>query len=787
MVSTLTTKLLRNLWQLKGQSLAIMLVLATGVAMYVMSFAMVDTLRLTQHTVYQQQHFADLFADLKRAPEQLAQRLQEIPGVATLETRVRAPVNLRLENFREPVTGQVLSIPDGRQPLLNQLYLRQGQLPEPWRSDQVLIGEAFAEAHGLTVGDPLTVIIQGRLQRLTITGIALSPEFIYQIRPGDLFPDFARYGLLWMNRSAVEAAFGMTGAFNSLTVTLAPGYPSESVIAALDEVLAPWGSLGAHDRDDLVSHRFLEEELAQLEAMARFLPVVFLGVAAFLLNMVAARLIRTQREQIAVLKAFGYDNLTVAGHYLSLILVIVFLGALLGVISGLWLTDALASMYQQFFRFPFLTFELRPMVPITAILIAGGAAVIGTLAAVRAAFRLPPAEAMRPEPPPVYRRTLLERLGLHWFSQPTRMILRNLERQPVKALLSVTGLAFAVAMMMLTGFQRASIDHMMSVQFQLASTQDATVTFNDAVPERAIRELAALPDVLYAEGFRTVAATLRHGHREYRTALQGYEPDSRLSSILDTRLQAQPLPERGVMLTDHLARLLGVSPGDLLEVDILEGRRQQLQIPVAGLVTEFIGVGAYLQRPELSRLLQEGPRVSGALLAVEPGRLDQLYPVLEERPGVAGVTLRENSINSFYEMMDENILVFTMFSMFMAGSIAFAVAYNNARIAFAERGRELASLRVLGFTRPEVAFILLGELLLLTLVALLPGFALGTFLCWLLTLAMQTDLYRIPLVLNTGTYAMAAAVVLVATLISALFIARNLIRLDMVAALKAPE
>lgn len=787
MVSTLTTKLWRNLWQLKGQSLAIALVLATGVAMYVMSFAMVDTLRLTQQTMYQQQHFADLFADLKRAPEQLAQRLEEIPGIATLETRVRAPVNLRLERFQEPVTGQVLSIPDGRQPLLNRLYLRKGQLPEPWRSDQVLVAEAFADAHQLTVGDELVVVIQGRLQRLTVTGIALSPEYIYQIRPGDLFPDFARYALLWMNRSAVEAAFGMNGAFNSLTATLTPGYPAESVIAELDEVLAPWGSLGAHDRDDLVSHLYLEEELTQLETMARFLPVVFLGVAAFLLNMVAARLIRTQREQIAVLKAFGYNNLTVAGHYLSLILVIVFAGALLGVLAGLWLTDALAGIYQDFFRFPFLIFEVRPTVPITAILIAGGAAVIGTLAAVRSAFRLPPAEAMRPEPPPVYRRTLLERLGIQWFSQPVRMILRNLERQPVKALLSVTGLAFAVAMMMLTGFQRAAIDHMMAVQFQLASTQDMTVTFIDQTPERAIRELASLPDVLYAEGFRMVPATLRHGHREYRTALQGYEPDSRLHAVLDTRLRPQPLPERGVMLTDHLAALLAVAPGDLLEVEVLEGRRQRLQIPVAGLVTEFVGVGAYLQRPELSRLLQEGATVSGALLAVEPGQLGPLFTVLESRPGIAGVTLRENSIQAFYELMDENILVFTLFSMFMAGSIAFAVAYNNARIAFAERGRELASLRVLGFTRPEVAFILLGELMLLTLIALLPGFALGTFLCWLLTLAMQTELYRIPLTLNSATYATAAAVVLVATLISALFIARNLVRLDMVAALKAPE
>jgi len=205
----LDRKLLRNLWSLRSQGLAIALVVACGVATSVMSLASLDSLRLTQQGVYKTQRFAEVFADLKRAPESLADRMREIPGVAVLETRVRAPVRLRLETFDDPITGLAISIPDGRQPELNRLFLRAGQLPDPDRGEQALISEAFAEAHGLKPGDQLAMIVNGRLQRLTLAGIALSPEFIYQIRPGDLFPDFSRYAVVWMNRSALAAAFGM--------------------------------------------------------------------------------------------------------------------------------------------------------------------------------------------------------------------------------------------------------------------------------------------------------------------------------------------------------------------------------------------------------------------------------------------------------------------------------------------------------------------------------------------------------------------------------------------------
>jgi len=783
----LNIKLVRNLWTLKGQGLAIAAVIALGVAMFVMSFTALDALRLSQESVYQSQRFAQVFGNLKRAPESVAERLRDIPGVGVLETRVQTPLNIQMPDFDQPVTGLAVSIPNGQQPELNRLHLRAGQLPEADRDEQALVSEAFAEAHGLEPGDRLAVVINGRFQRLLISGIALSPEYIYQIRPGDLFPDFARHAIVWMNRQALEAAFNMDGAFNNFSLSLAPGASAREVIEGIDHRLEPWGGLGAYSREDQLSHRYLEQELEQIEAMAVFLPLIFIGVAAFLLNVVAARMIRTQREQIAVLKAFGYDSIAVGLHYLSLVMVVVLLGSLVGVLLGTWMASGLAGLYQDFFRFPWLESRLRPSVAWAAVLIAGGATVVGTLTAVYRAFRLPPAEAMRPEPPANYKRTLLERLGVRWLSQPSRIILRNVERQPVKSALSVLGISLAVAMMMLTGFLQGSINHMMDVQFRLAQKQDATVTLIEPTARRALHELKAIPGVRHVEGFRSAPAILRYGQREYRGAIQGYPEERELFQVLDDQLTPIEIPEGGVLLTDHLATMLGIAPGDLLQVNVQEGRRPELNIPVTGLVSEFIGVGAYMDQRLLTRLLGEGDTVSGAFLAIEPEALHEVTQRLEQMPRVAGVTLRDSTITAFNDVMDETILLFTLVSLFMAGAIAFAVVYNNARIALAERSRELSSLRVLGFSKAEVAFILLGELLLLTVLAMPLGFLLGTGLCWAMVTSMQTDLFRVPLILTPDTYAMAALVVLAATLLSALMVGRSLARLDMVSALKAAE
>jgi len=787
-IKALDRKLLRDLLGMWGQALAIALVIASGVATFVMSLSTMDSLRLTKDSFYDEYRFAEVFVSLKRAPESLARRIQEIPGVEQVETRVIGAVTMDIPNFPEPVSGELVSVPDDGEARLNRLYLKQGRLLDPNRSDEVIVDEGFATAHALKPGEQLRVTLNGRRDDLTIVGIALSPEYIYQIQPGAMFPDYQRYGILWMGRTSMETTYDMEGAFNNAVLTLRAHASLPEVVDRLDRLLDPYGGLGAYGREDQLSDEYLTSELSQLENMATLFPVIFLGVAAFLLNVVISRLISLQREQVAALKAFGYSNGAVGLHYLKLVLVIVLLGWLIGIAGGAWMGQGLSRLYQDFMRFPFMHYWLAPSVVLTAGFISIAAATLGTWHAVRKAARLPPAQAMRPEPPAHFRQTWVERLGAQRvLSQPARMILRQLERQPFKAFLSIMGIAFACAILIVGSFQEDAIDYMIGVQFGLSQRDDVTVTFVEPTNQRALYELQSLPGVEYGEPFRSVPVRLRRGHHNLRTAIQGIEPDSDLYRLLDTELKRIDLPPAGIVLTDYLGKRLGAQPGDVLTVEVLEGSRAVRQVQVAALVSQFVGLAAYMDLQALNRLLREGSAISGAFLAVDEQHQATLYATLKDTPQVAGTVIKKSAIASFYETMGENILVFAFINTLLAGTIAFGVIYNSARIALSERGRELASLRVLGFTRGEVSYILLGELGLLTLLGILPGFLIGRGLCAYLSNAMQSDLYRVPLVTETSTYAFAATVVVISTVISGLLIWRKLAKLDLVGVLKTQE
>ncbi|MCD9027416.1 ABC transporter permease [Luteimonas sp. BDR2-5] len=538
-----------------------------------------------------------------------------------------------------------------------------------------------------------------------------------------------------------------------------------------------------------MSHRFLDEELTQLRTMTRMFTAIFLGVAAFLLNVVIGRLIGAQREQIALLKAFGYSRWEVALHYGQLALLVAGIGVLPAVALGAWLGRAMANLYMQFYSFPFLAWSLQPSVVLLAFAFALAAAAIGTFGGLRRAFALPPAEAMRPEAPATFRPTLTERLGLGALLDPAaRMILRNLERRPLRTGLSVSGIGLGLGVLVMASFMGDAIDHIVDVQFGLAQRDDFTVTFTEPASGRAAQELAALPGVRAVEPFRSAAVRLRNGHREYRTALQGLPPDADLKRVLDRRLQPVAPPAQGLLLTDYLGELLAVRPGDMLDVEFLEGHRRTLPVPVAGLVSEYLGAGAYARQDTVNRLLGEDDALSGAWLALAtPDSRAGIVQELRGRPRVAAVADRGATIRSFRDTMARTMLTFTLAITAMAASIAAGVVYNSARITLAERGHELASLRVLGYTRGEARALLFGELLTLSFLALLPGFALGYALSALLVGGLATDLYRIPLVLAPSGFAVAGLVVLVTTVLSGLLVLRRLDRLDLVAVLKARE
>ncbi|MGB5339978.1 MAG: ABC transporter permease [Gammaproteobacteria bacterium] len=785
----LNRKLLRDIWEMRGMVLAIALVQVGGIATFVMSLSTYDSLTLTRDTYYREQRFADVFASLKRAPDSVTERIRSIPGVAQVQTRVIASARLAVPGFSDPVTGTLVSIPDTHLPRLNTLHLRRGRLLEPGRDDEVIINDAFADAHGLQPGDALTATINGRRKTLIIVGIGLSPEYIYPIGPGAVFPDNARYGIVWMARTSLSTAYDMQGAFNNVALLLDAGVNPEAVIERLDRLLARYGGLGAYARVDQLSHRFLSEELHGLQTMAAVFPVIFLGVAAFLLNVVISRLVSTQREQIAILKAFGYGNSAIGRHYAALVLLIVSLGLVGGIAAGIWMGKGLSAVYTEIYRFPFLNYHLDSAVIALAALVSVLAGMTGTAYAVFRAVRLPPAEAMRPETPAVYRPTLIERLGLQrLFSQPTRMIARHIERRPFKSLLSITGIAAACGIIMVANFQEDAIKYMIDVQYAMSQRQDLTVIFTEPSSGNALFSLAGLEGVERVEGIRSVPARLRFRHRSYRGSIQGMEPQGELRRVLDADLQPITLPPAGVMLTDFLASdILQIKPGEMLRIEVLEGTRPVLEVPVAGVTSEYLGVSAYMQRTALNRLMQEGNAVNGAYLAVDDKYHKQVYRNLDDMPRVAGIVIRTSAIKSFYKTMEDTILFFAFISAMLGGIIAFGVVYNSARIALSERDRELASLRVLGFTRGEVAYILLGELAVMTLAALPLGFLFGQELCRYLANAFRSDLYRVPLIVEVDTLAFAASVVLVSAMISCLMVWHKLKHLDMVGVLKTRE
>jgi putative ABC transport system permease protein len=672
--------------------------------------------------------------------------------------------------------------------LLNDVFLRAGRYLEPGRRDEVLLSETFARAHDLGPGDAVPAILNGRRRELRVVGLALSPEYVYNVRPGELMPDEARYGVLWMDRRALAAAFDLDGAFNDVVLRLLPGASAPAVIARLDDLLAPWGGRGAIPRSLQTSHWYLENELTQLRGSGRVIPAVFLLVAAFLLNVVLNRIVALERGPIAALKALGYGNRAVGLHYLEMALVIAAIGGVLGILLGAWLGRGMTRMYADFYQFPILEYRLAGRVALQGMLVSLLAAAVGALGAVRSAARLPPAEALRPEPPARYRVSWLERAGVkRWLAQPSRMILRNLGRRPGRAAVSVLGISLGAAMMVLGTFSLDAVDRMMHLQFDLAQRYDAMVTFVEPASARAVHELSRLPGVGEIEPFRAVPVRLRAGHRERQTSILGLPATPRLNRILDAEGQAFALPPSGLVLSSALAEALGLVPGDRVRVEVQEGARPTHSLVVAGLVEELMGTNAYMRREALHRLLREGETLSGAFLATDRRAEPELYARLKRTPRAAGVALKRAAVESFERTLAENIGMIRTLNMTFAAVIAFGVVYNSARISLSERSRELATLRVIGLRRGEISYILLGELALLTAAAIPSGLVLGWLMAAGTIRAFQTELFRIPLVVLPRTYALAAATTLVAAALSALAVRRRLDRLDLVEVLKTRE
>ncbi|MGD9952986.1 MAG: ABC transporter permease [Burkholderiales bacterium] len=772
---------------MKTQVVSIALVIACGIGGFIGSLSTHSSLLWSRQHYYDTARFAHVFATAKRAPASLAAKLREIPGVAEAETRVVRDAQLSLPGVVPPMIARLIGFDFVHPPGMNRLTLTSGRWPSPGSRSEVVVNQRFLEARGLKLGQPMTVLLNGKLERLTLTGTALTPEYIYATRGGGM-PDDEWFAVLWIDAQALAAAFNMEGAFNSVLLRLQHGASSEAAIAALDRLLEPYGGFGAVGRADQLSDKIVTQEINQQRIFGTVLPAIFLAVAAFILNVVLHRQVNAQRGEIAALKALGYPDADIALHYLKFASVIVLLGAGLGTWLGHWLGEAMTGLYTEVFHFPEFHYRLEAWLVLTGAGAALAAAAGGALAAIRGVVRLRAAEALRPPAPAAFRPLLVERAGYaHLLTPAQRMIMRNLERKPLRAATTVAGVAASVAILIAGVFWADAIEWFMDVQFNRVQRAQVSVGFPEAVPRDARWALERLPGVKQVEVTRAIPVRLRAGHRSYRTALTGLAEDAQLQRILDAELRATPLVPGAVLLSTRLAETLGVRPGDTVMAELLEGERIKAPVRVGGTVDEMVGSNAYMRLQDLNALAREGPVVSGAGLLVDRESEQALLERLKQIPAAAVVIVTRTLVDTFRETSARNVLFFTAVLSLFAATIAVGVVYNNARIQLAERAWELASLRVLGFTRAEVSVLLLGELGLEIALAIPLGFVAGFWLAALLLALMPHDVIDFPLVIYPSTYLLAGAVVAAAGVLSALIVRNRIDNLDLVGVLKTRE
>ena len=787
-MSPLNAKLGRDLWRMKGQAIAIGLVIAVGVMMLVMMSGLVNSLSETKSAYYERYRLAEVYAPVIRAPNRMMAEIATVPGVASAQARVTGTALIDLPQLAVPIQARALSLPDRGQASLNALYLTDGRRLNRDRPDEILLLESFAKAHALRPGDRLQATMNGARRSFQIVGLAQSPEFLYVTAPGELVPDDARFGVIWMSRSALSAAYGMAGAFNEALVRLERTASEPAVLAGIDRVLSPYGGLGAYGLADLMSDQFVTQEIVGLEAAAASVPPLFLAVAAFLLYIVIGRMVQSEREEIGLIKAFGYTDFEVGAHYLKLVLVIAVGGAILGSLFGIAAGRALIGVYLVYFKFPFLVFQLDYAAFAIGFLVSVAAASAGGALVLRQVFALTPAAAMRPPAPADYSRT--GQIGAAFntlLDQPSRMVLRRLTRQPGRMFGAVVGLACGMGLSVAMISIFASFEKTIEATFSVIDRSDVTVSFTHAVSDKTVFELARLDGVLSVEPTRSVPAILRNGRLSHRGALTGMADAPRLYRALDADVRAIALQDEGVVLSSALADKLAIAPGDRLTIEVRTGAQPRLSLPVVAIADTLLGAPAYLPLDALNRVMGEPGRVSGAYLSIDSAEADAIYGRLKDMPTVAGVSLKSQARDAFQRMMNEGAGATRYVMAALAFIITFGIVYNAARIAQAERARDLASLRVIGFSKGEAAFVLLGELAVVTLAALPLGSALGYGLSILIAQAYSTEIYQIPALFDPPSYGVAVLVVVGAALASAWAVKRDLDRADLVAALKTRE
>lgn len=792
-MSALDHKLWRDVRNNAGILLSVVAIIAVGVGSFTGLLSTQRILHNTQSDYYRQYRFADFWVDLKKIPLPAVQALEQIPGVASVEARVVFDVILDMHDMPEPVTGRLISLPtQGFDRTINGVHLVRGSGFSDTRNEEVIVGDSFAKAHRLQPGDRIEIILNRRKESFVIVGTAISPEYIYQVPSfGSFAPDPEHFGILYLKETYARELLGFKNAANQIVGQLVPGYEQDVdvLLRQMDRQLAPYGVLSSVSRRLQPSNRFISDEIRSLGITATVMPSIFLLVAVLVLNVLMNRFAQSQRIIIGTFKAIGYSNWRITEHYLSFGLIIGAVGGGLGIAMGLGIASGLMHLYKGFFQFPTFTYQAYPDLLLAGMILSLLFAVAGTAKGVWSVLQLHPAEAMRPKPPERGGAIWLERFAPLWrrLSFRTHIALRSLFRNQVRTATTIVSGVLAVAIIFAALTMRNSMYYLVEYQFEQIGHSDVDLSLRDSRNMDALYEARRLPGVQSAEAVYGLAADLRSGRISRRTVITGLSGNHQLTTPMDKHKQPIEIPPAGLVLSDKLAEILGAQVGDTVELTPVLGNRLPRIVPVAAIVEEFMGVGAYGDLNYLARLVNEPPLLNSIQMAAEPTRVNELYAAIKQLPDVSGINVRSqtkaNIVNTILKTMIFSIGLIVLF----AGIIAFGSILNASLIEIADRTRDISTFRVLGYRPLQVADIFFRENAFIFGTGLVLGFPVGYIMVHLISRVYNTELFRMPVFVSRPVVFLAGGLSCLFVGIAQWFVYRQIRKVEWLEGIKVKE
>ncbi|OGV19196.1 MAG: hypothetical protein A2X47_01920 [Lentisphaerae bacterium GWF2_38_69] len=732
--------------------LAVVAIVAVGVGCFSGMVSVYKNLYNARESYFSKCRMADFWIELKKLPIVELEQIEKIDGISELYSRINKEIIVDLEDVKTPISGRVISLPSVPTPVINNIILKRGSYFSDSKLEEVIVSEKFSQKRNILPGTYINLIMDGIQKKLYVVGTAISSEYMFYTPPGRMAPDDDNYGVFWIKKEFADNVFNFSGACNEIVGILSPdGKKNARLVTDIikNKLDKNYGVFLKTLHNEQESCLMMNSELQQLRIVAVLMPLIFLCVAVFVLNIQMMRTAEHQRTVIGTLKALGVSLNSISMHFIKLGIIIGLSGGIIGSCLGYFIAEGFTEMYRDLYTFPSIENGFYPELITFSILLAIFFSVLGTLRGIRRMALLSPAEAMRPGPPESCTSIALEKYKFFWSKLDFRwqMVLRSFFRNKRRTMIGIATSALGSVILLLSLGFKDSLNYLVRFQFEKVLTADCTISFRDNLNEGALREASRLPGTTYAEPGLDVPGFFYFEGSEKRGSIIGVKPDSILLKPRDSKGEKLKIPPVGLLMNNRLAEILGVKEGDTVLFKPIKGERKSLEIPIMALSESSVGMPVYADYEYINKLIGEISVLTSVRLkeAQTDKQKDKFYRELKKYPELSSyINLPEERVKlkrDFISKMDNVVYGMILF----AGILFFGSILNSAMISTAERTREIAAFRVIGYHSEEVGAIFLREILIINSIGTLLGLPLGYLLLMFMADAFQNEIFSIPL------------------------------------------